>query len=211
MCCSAPPLTHSVTLFLFRKSNRCCIFNFDDPVIIQQPRVLQRSRMSVLHRKSACVVSVETNLLELTRRAQLESLRYHCALYACFPPHKDPLIAPVSAEELKKLARAWKLHERRNFWKLHTTRDQLVEALLEYARDNKIDLTLVLHKDQQIDPKSPKKFPDSPKSPKPSSFQGSPKRASISLSPGISTHSIIHRVYSCHLSWAYLFRTIYQI
>ncbi len=139
-------------------------------------------------------MSVENNLLELTRRAQLESLRYYCALYACFPPLKDPLTAPVTVEELKKLARAWKLHERRNFWKLHTTRDQLVEALLEYARDNKIDLTLVLRKDQEIDPKSPKKFPDSPKFPKPSGFQGSPKRASISLSPGISLYISIYPI-----------------
>ncbi len=35
-------------------------------------------------------------------------------------------------DELKKLARAWKLHERRNFWKTHTEKDVMVEALLQH-------------------------------------------------------------------------------
>jgi len=130
--------------------------------------------MASPQRKSTCVLSVENNLLELRRRAQLESLRYYCALYSCFPPARDPTNASISVEELKKLVRAWKLHERRNFWKLHTTRDELVEALLEYARDNKIDLTLKLEKN-----------PNVPESPKKSSIQESPRRASVMLTPGV--------------------------
>jgi hypothetical protein len=39
-------------------------------------------------------------------------------------------------DELKKLARAWKLNERRNFWKTHTTQDQLVEALKKHLSDS---------------------------------------------------------------------------
>ena len=39
-------------------------------------------------------------------------------------------------DELKKLARAWKLNERRNFWKTHTTQDQLVEALKKHLNDS---------------------------------------------------------------------------
>ena len=35
-------------------------------------------------------------------------------------------------DELKKLARAWKLHERRNFWKTHTEKDVMVDALLQH-------------------------------------------------------------------------------
>ena len=73
----------------------------------------------MLGRKSStCVVSVEQNLLELKRKAQLESLRYHLNAYSCFSPLADPISAPVTIEEVKKLARAWKLHERRNFWRM---------------------------------------------------------------------------------------------
>lgn len=39
-------------------------------------------------------------------------------------------------EELKKLARMWKLNERRNFWKTHAERSEMVVALLEHAEQN---------------------------------------------------------------------------
>lgn len=39
-------------------------------------------------------------------------------------------------EELKKLARAWKLNERRNFWKNHSERNEMVSALLQHVSDN---------------------------------------------------------------------------
>ena len=39
-------------------------------------------------------------------------------------------------EELKRLARAWKLNERRNFWKNHSERNQMVSALLQHVSDN---------------------------------------------------------------------------
>lgn len=39
-------------------------------------------------------------------------------------------------EEMKKLARVWKLNERRNFWKTHSERDDMVAALLQHAEQN---------------------------------------------------------------------------
>ena len=45
------------------------------------------------------------------------------------------MTAPISMEELKKLARAWKLNERRNFWKNHSERNQMVSALLQHVYD----------------------------------------------------------------------------
>ena len=71
-----------------------------------------------LRLKTTCLENVETNLNELKRMAQLEALRYHLAVYACFPPGKNPQTTTITIEEVKKLVRAWKLHERRNFWKM---------------------------------------------------------------------------------------------
>ncbi len=41
----------------------------------------------------------------------------------------------ITMDELKKLARVWKLNERRNFWKQHFTREALLGALLQHIRD----------------------------------------------------------------------------
>jgi len=81
--------------------------------------------------KSACSAALESNIEELNRRNDLESLRPFVAAEQCFPPNKDVTKTPITYEELKKLARAWKLHERRNFWKTHTNVDQMVKALKE--------------------------------------------------------------------------------
>lgn len=40
-------------------------------------------------------------------------------------------------EELKKLARAWKLNEQRNFWKTHSDNNTMVAALLQHAEESK--------------------------------------------------------------------------
>ena len=102
---------------------------------------------------SSSIVAFE----ELHRREELESLRQFLIseqvvfclvsffsnsqlIYfissQCFPTLKDPMTAPISMEELKKLARAWKLNERRNFWKNHSVRNQMVSALLQHVNDN---------------------------------------------------------------------------
>lgn len=79
-----------------------------------------------------------TALDELKKRDDLESLRKYLIQDACFPALKDPHIAIITMEELKKLARVWKLNEKRNFWKNHSERDTMVSALLEHAEQMKI-------------------------------------------------------------------------
>jgi hypothetical protein len=73
---------------------------------------------------------------ELKRRNDLESLRKYIVLEGCFPASKDPETSPITLEELKKLVRIWKLNERRNFWKTHSERDEIVSALIQHADQN---------------------------------------------------------------------------
>jgi len=54
--------------------------------------------------------TVKDNLDELRRRAELESLRPFLVDSGCFVPSANPKTTPITMEELKKLARAWKLH-----------------------------------------------------------------------------------------------------
>ena len=56
--------------------------------------------------------AVKENLVELRRRAELESLRPFLIDSGCFVPGVNPKTTPITMEELKKLARAWKLHGR---------------------------------------------------------------------------------------------------
>jgi hypothetical protein len=80
-------------------------------------------------RKTTSSVALE----ELKRRDQLESLRSFLISEQCFPSSKDPETSPITLEELKKLVRIWKLNERRNFWKTHSERDDIVAALIQHA------------------------------------------------------------------------------
>jgi len=48
-------------------------------------------------------------------------------------------------DELKKLARAWKLHERRNFWKTHTEKVVMVDALLQHLIETGRILFFMIH------------------------------------------------------------------
>eukprot|EP01039_Chlorochromonas_danica_P005824 gene5824-6413_t len=83
---------------------------------------------------------------ELKRREDLESLRKYLIAESCFPAQRDPNTASITMEELKKLARIWKLNERRNFWKTHTDRDEIVATLLHHARQNKNFITTTTKK-----------------------------------------------------------------
>ena len=60
--------------------------------------------------KANCALSLLKNLDELKRRQDVESLRPFLAAEGCFPSSKNPEHAAITMEELKKLARAWKLH-----------------------------------------------------------------------------------------------------
>ena len=86
--------------------------------------------------KSHTAVELERNLGELRRKKELESLRSHIMKENCFHPSKDPNTCLIAFEDLKRLCRAWKLHEkRRNFWKTHTTSESMIDALLQEIRD----------------------------------------------------------------------------
>lgn len=88
--------------------------------------------LSQNHRKTTSAMALD----ELKRREDLESLRKYLVSESCFPTQKDPMTGVITMEELKKLARVWKLNERRNFWKTHTEREEMVAALLEHIEDN---------------------------------------------------------------------------
>ncbi len=83
-------------------------------------------------RRSATIVALD----ELRRRDDLESLRKYLIDENCFPALKDPNTSIITMEELKKLARIWKLNEQRNFWKEHSDRNDMVSALLGHVEQN---------------------------------------------------------------------------
>ena len=61
-------------------------------------------------RRTGVAERLNNNLDELRRRAELESLRPFCIDSGCFAPSANPKKAAITMEELKKLARSWKLH-----------------------------------------------------------------------------------------------------
>lgn len=91
---------------------------------------------------------------ELKRREDLESLRKYLISESCFPAQKDPEHSVISMEELKKLARIWKLNERRNFWKNHSERNDMVAALLQHAEQNQNYMTKKINLETSVDYKT---------------------------------------------------------
>ena len=62
-------------------------------------------------KQSVCVDHLRHNLEELKRRSDLESLRPYLVSEQCFPPGMEAITEhAINMEDLKKLARAWKLH-----------------------------------------------------------------------------------------------------
>jgi len=84
-----------------------------------------------------CRLDLEANLAELKRRRDLEMLRVFLQHEHCFAPSANPDTAQINMDDLKKLARAWKLHERRNFWKLHAEKESMVAVLLQHAHETR--------------------------------------------------------------------------
>ena len=66
-------------------------------------------------KKAPCAVDMANNLNELRRRKDLEQLRIFLKAEHCFLPSVDPLTAVITMEELKRLARSWKLHGNYHF------------------------------------------------------------------------------------------------
>ncbi|CAK4624733.1 hypothetical protein LEN26_013783 [Aphanomyces euteiches] len=84
------------------------------------------------HRLSQNARHTQELLLELERDKELEVLRVYLTRYNLFPRKRDPKTAPIRAEELRDLVKHWKLHRQRNFWKAHTTKDELVRTLYKH-------------------------------------------------------------------------------
>ena len=82
-----------------------------------------------------CALILEDRLKELKRREDVERLRAPLIENNLFPPSKDPSLAVITVEELKKLVRTWKLHEVRGFWKTHPEKEDLIRALLNHMDD----------------------------------------------------------------------------
>lgn len=84
------------------------------------------------HRLSQNARHTNDLLEELERDKELEILREYLTKFNLFPRTRDPASAPIRFEELKELVKHWKLHRQRNFWKSHTTKEDLVRTLYRH-------------------------------------------------------------------------------
>ncbi|KAF4321192.1 hypothetical protein BBO99_00005196 [Phytophthora kernoviae] len=84
------------------------------------------------HRLSQNARHTKDLLEELERDKELDVLREYLTRYDLFPRQRDPAAAPIRFEELKELAKHWKLHRQRNFWKTNTTKEDLVRTLYRH-------------------------------------------------------------------------------
>jgi hypothetical protein len=84
------------------------------------------------HRLSQNARHTKDLLEELERDKELDVLREYLTRYELFPRQRDPAAAPIRFEELKELAKHWKLHRQRNFWKTNTTKEDLVRTLYRH-------------------------------------------------------------------------------
>ena len=116
----------------------------------------------LLKQRTRCSQKLQEHLQELSRKEDLEGLRGPLRDLELFPADKDPNVAPITMEELKKLVRHWKLHETRGFWKMHPTKEDLVSALLEYVDAD------ALRKEDFTGSAASRKSPTRPNSGKPS-------------------------------------------
>lgn len=84
------------------------------------------------HRLSQNARNTNELLEELERDKELEVLREYLTRFDLFPRKRDPASAPIRFEELKELVKHWKLHRQRNFWKNHTTKEDIVRTLYQH-------------------------------------------------------------------------------
>ena len=86
-------------------------------------------------KKTHCASKLENNLQDLKRLQDIESIRPFIIENNCFSNLTNGETASITLDELKKLSRAWKLNERRNFWKTHTTIEDFVSVLRKHIAD----------------------------------------------------------------------------
>lgn len=68
-------------------------------------------------------------MLELNEKSQMEDLRVHLKANRIFPRGVNPDSCPIKLEHLQKLARAWKFHHQRGFWRENPTQADLIRVL----------------------------------------------------------------------------------
>ena len=108
---------------------------FDEPAE-PQPYAMMTPTM-IGHRPQCALGQRRQRFAEFPRQERINSLRPHLIRYSLFPPRRDPETAPITMEELKGLVRKWKLHHERNFWRNHTSKDDVVNALHAYMRERR--------------------------------------------------------------------------
>ncbi|EQC37272.1 hypothetical protein SDRG_05496 [Saprolegnia diclina VS20] len=84
------------------------------------------------HRLSQAARHTQELLQDLERDKELDVIRVYLTRLNLFPRQRDPKTAPIRSEELRDLAKHWKLHRQRNFWKNHTTKEDLVRTLYKH-------------------------------------------------------------------------------
>ncbi|RHY33767.1 hypothetical protein DYB32_001431 [Aphanomyces invadans] len=84
------------------------------------------------HRLSQAARHTQELLEDLERDKELDVIRIFLARFDLFPRQRDPKSAPIRSEELRDLVKFWKLHRQRNFWKNHTTKEDLVRMLYKH-------------------------------------------------------------------------------
>ncbi|RHY91169.1 hypothetical protein DYB35_003592 [Aphanomyces astaci] len=84
------------------------------------------------HRLSQAARHTQELLEDLERDKELDVIRIFLARFDLFPRQRDPKSAPIRSEELRDLVKYWKLHRQRNFWKNHTTKEDLVRMLYKH-------------------------------------------------------------------------------
>ncbi|OQR88989.1 hypothetical protein THRCLA_09979, partial [Thraustotheca clavata] len=84
------------------------------------------------HRLSQAARHTQELLQDLERDKELDVIRVYLTRLNLFPRQRDPKTAPIRSEELRDLVKHWKLHRQRNFWKNHTTKEDLVRMLYRH-------------------------------------------------------------------------------
>eukprot|EP01041_Mallomonas_annulata_P012077 gene12077-25320_t len=102
-------------------------------------------------RKNRCSRTLDNDLSELQFRRDLESLRPFLKMEKCFPPNKNPMKAAISLDELRKLARAWKIHERKNIYRAQLTERDLTATLIQFMQDNDMNRRVEEEESGQIE------------------------------------------------------------
>ena len=106
----------------------------DEP---EEPQHYAMMTPTMIGHRPQCALDAATRFAEFPRQERINSLRPHLIRYSLFPPRRDPETAPITMEELKGLVRKWKLHHERNFWRNHTSKDDVVNALHAYMRERR--------------------------------------------------------------------------